>query len=325
MSQTLESFLPLAQFVIITFLVIGVVRFLKWRGIFSDEYQPVFNKLVTEIAMPAVIFTIFATSSFNIEILIPAAILFLSLIICLIIAYFICRAFHLPKKTTGSLVMVAGFGSTATLAIPVIYDTFTAVNTAYQDAIIIGTLGVAFPFFTLGVLIASYFGSDDEQTEGKILQILKDFLTTPIFISFVIGAIFAVLLSIFDIPGAFIFSDIFTHFFTIIDKSLALLVWIAIGLMLNSIRLKQFLSFLLMVVLIKMFIGPFIVFVCSGAMGVSDSTGNLLLFEAAAPSGAIAAVLAARYGCDGPLAAWMVMGTYLVALVSYPLIFLVLT
>jgi predicted permease len=43
------------------------------------------------------------------------------------------------------------------------------------------------------------------------------------------------------------------------------------------------------------------------------------------PSGAIAAVVAGRYGCDGALASALVIATYLVSLVTIPLmIFLLL-
>jgi predicted permease len=45
---------------------------------------------------------------------------------------------------------------------------------------------------------------------------------------------------------------------------------------------------------------------------------QILFLEAAIPSGAIAAVLASRYGCDGPLAAALVVATYLISLVTIP-------
>ncbi len=41
------------------------------------------------------------------------------------------------------------------------------------------------------------------------------------------------------------------------------------------------------------------------------------------PSGALAAVLAARYGCDGAIASTLVIATYVLSLVALPLILLV--
>jgi len=41
------------------------------------------------------------------------------------------------------------------------------------------------------------------------------------------------------------------------------------------------------------------------------------------PSGAIAAVVANRYGCDGPLEAGLVIATYIISLITIPLLVLI--
>ena len=219
MILSFDSFLPLYQFVAVAFLVVGVVRFLHWKGIFTDDYQPVFDRLVTELALPAIIFSTLVTSTVPPEMVVPIITLFAGLITALCIAWGICRALHLPPKTTGTLVMVSGFGSTATMAIPIVTKIFPTVTQAYEHALVIGTFGVALPFFTIGVLISSYFGTYDEYGQGHIIRVLKEFLTTPIFIAFVLGCILSILLSSYQIPGAVVFTDIFTNFFTIIYQS----------------------------------------------------------------------------------------------------------
>ena len=74
------SFIPIYQFVIIALMIVVIIRILKWKGVFTDKDQPVFDKLVTELAVPAVIFSIFATYDFSADTLFPAGILFLTLI-----------------------------------------------------------------------------------------------------------------------------------------------------------------------------------------------------------------------------------------------------
>lgn len=320
-----NSFLPLDQFVLVTFLVIGVVRFLHWRGIFTDDYQPVFDRLVTELALPAIIFLAVVTTTVSPEMVVPAIILFAGLITALCIAWGICRALHLPPKTTGTLVMVSGFGSIATMAIRLVTTTFLMVPQAYAHAEFIGTFGVGLPFFTIGVLISSYFGSYDEHGHGHIIRVLKEFLTTPIFIAFCLACIISVLLSSYQIPGADVFTDIFTHFFTIIYNSVLLLIWISIGLLLRPMRARYLLPFLVLTAGIKLLIEPALVMGYTQVAGVSYVTSVLLLFEAAIPSGALAAVMASRYGCNGPLAGWLVMGTYLLSLVTVPFVFFIFT
>jgi predicted permease len=182
---------------------------------------------------------------------------------------------------------------------------------------------VAFPFFTIGVLIASHFGAQETGRDVRISDNLKEFLGTPIFISFIAGLVAAFLMGQFRIPGAEGFADIFTHFFTIINLSLNLLIWIAIGLMLRPVRITYFLPLFLLVVCIKLLFEPMTATFFAVSAGVSSINQQILLLESSVPSGAIAAVLASRYGCESSLAGWMVVGTYLVSLITIPLVFLI--
>ena len=112
-SDDREHFLsPILQFVTTALLIIGLIRFFKWRGKFSDDDQPVFDKLVTEIALPAGIFAIITTFDFSPETLLPAGILFLALISAMVLAFLICHICHFRPAVTGTVIMVAGFGST---------------------------------------------------------------------------------------------------------------------------------------------------------------------------------------------------------------------
>lgn len=318
---TIFPFEPIYQFVIIALIIVAIIKFLNWKGIFSDDYQTVFDKIVTELAVPAVIFSIFATYDFSVDALSPACILFATLIIALIIAYIVCYFCHFPPKITGTIVMISGFGSTATMASPLLINIFSNQPDLIEKGITIGTLGVAFPFFTIGVIIASYFGAKAAGRDVRITDTLKEFLVTPIFISFIIGMVVAFFLVHLHVPGAEIFSDIFTHFFNIIYLSLNLLIWIAIGLMLRPIKMSFFLPLLLLVISIKMLFEPFVAVILARSVGLPLISQQILLLESAVPSGAIAAVLASRYGCDSSLAGWMIVGTYLACLITIPLIF----
>lgn len=322
--SAITSFEPLYQFVVIALMITAIVVILRWRGVFDESYQQVFNKLVTELGVPAVIFSIFVTQVFSIETLVPAGILFLTLLVTLSLAYGVCRVFRTGPGMTGTLVMISGFGSTATMAGVLFDDLFPFQDAIVGQGITVGTLGVAFPFFTLGVMIASHFGAKEQGRDVSVLHTLREFLVTPIFVSFILGVIVSLLLSGFKTPVSAIFVDVFTQFFTIINLSMALLIWIAIGLMLRPIHLKTLVGSLVMVVILKMLVGPLFAWICGGFAGISPMGQEILLLESAVPAGAFAAVLASRYGCDGTLAGWMVVGTYLVSLVTIPILFLLL-
>lgn len=316
--------LPLIQMVITFLLIVGIIRLLKWRGVFNDSHQPVFDRLVTELALPAVIFVSIASISFRSDWVFPALILFISLMICVLIIYGICRAFRFPAKTTGTLMIVGAFGSTATFAIPLISTIFGSGSAAVAQGITIGTLGVALPFFTFGVLIAVYFGRKEEGANHSILSTLKHFLSTPIFIAFLLGVIVSVIVSHYPVPGSTVFTDVFMGFFEVIKHSVDLLVWIAIGLMLKPINLKEFFPLLVLVVVMKMIVQPTLALFLPHTLGLPLITQQIILIESAMPSGAIAAVLADRYGCNGPLAAALVIATYLISPVTIPLLILLM-
>jgi malate permease and related proteins len=317
------SLQPIYQFVLIALIIIGSIKYLKYKGFFTDNDQSVFDKLVTELALPAVIFSSLAKLDFSISTIAPACVLFVTLLITLILAYIFCRFCKFSPPISGTIIMAAGFGSTATMASPLIYEFFSSQPDVIQKGLTIGTLGVAFPFFTLGVLIASYFGAQNTEREVRISDTLKKFFMTPIFISFIVGILLAFLLQEFRIPGTVYFVDIFTNFFTIINVSINLLIWIALGLMLRPIKIKFFIPILFVIICIKMLFEPFIATFLATSLGLSLINQHLLILENAVPSGAIAAVLASRYGCDSSLAGWIIVGTYVASLITMPLVFMI--
>ncbi len=314
----------LYRFVIAFILIVLIVRVLKRRGVFNDSHQPIFDRLVTELALPAVIFSSLATTTFRPEWVVTSGILFLAIVISGIVAYAACRALKLPSKATGSVVIVAAFGSTATFAAPFISAAYGAESIAAAQGLANGAIGVAVPFFTLGVMVAVYFGMDEGKPRHSLIAAVKEFLTTPIFIAFLLGLIVSAAITAFQIPGTGAFSAVFMGFFSVIDQSLDLLVWIAIGLVLHPLKAKAFLPLLGLVVFVKMILQPALVLSGAFAIDLPLLEQQVLFLEAAMPSGAIAAVLASRYGCDGPLAAALVIATYLASLVTIPLAMLLL-
>ena len=134
--------------------------------------------------------------------------------------------------------------------------------------------------------------------------------------------IVSAIVSHYPVPGSAVFTDIFMGFFEVIKHSVDLLVWIAIGLMLKPVTLKKFFPLLVLVVVMKMIVQPTLALFLPHTVGLPHITQQIILIESAMPSGAIAAVLADLYGCDGPLAAALVIATYLISIVTIPLLIL---
>ena len=312
--------LIISQFqLVLTFMIIlAVIWLLKRKGIFDESHQPVFDRLVTELALPAIIFSGLVSADLNTEWLVPSLIMFATIVLCGLVAYGFCRYFRLSPGKTGTIVIVAAFGSTATFASPLIEILYGAESQAVDVGLLIGNFGVAVPFFTLGVLLAFYFGAKEHEKDTRFFPVLKEFIATPIFIAFILGFIASIISSNYQIPGSDVLSDIFSTFFSQIHNSVELLVWIAIGLLLRPFDLKKLFPYLALIVIIQMMLQPAIAVIFAYLFGQSMVVQEVIFLTAAMPSGAIAAVLADRYGCDGQLAASLVICTYIISLVSLP-------
>lgn len=317
----MEHLYPLLKSVAIFFILVLFIQMLKRKGVFDNSHQPVFNRLVTELALPVTIFSTLAVSAIHPRQIVAAGIMFGSTMLCCFFSYIVCRAMRLSYRVTGSMVMLAGFGSTSTLAYPLIKQTFSGNSEAMALGLIIGEFGVCIPFFTLGVIMAAYFGGREEMKRPEVFPVIKNFFSSPIFIAFILGLI----VSQIPAASAFMKTPFWTNFFGYFNNGLEILVAISIGLMLGPIEIRSILPLLAIIALIKLVLQPLLVKGGAVIAGLSALPVEILVIEAAMPSGAVAAVIADRYGCDGPLASAIVVATYLVSLVTIPVVTVFLT
>jgi len=312
----MEQLYPLIRAVAIFFLLVIFIQILKRRGIFTTSHLPVFGRLITELVLPITIFSTMAVSRVEFQFIYAAGMyLAVSLIICGM-AYLICRFFHFSRAVTGSLVILAGFGSTSTIAYPLISQTYGAGSDAMTRALIIGEFGSAIPFFTIGVLLVAYFGQKTGGDSDVWVENLKSFVKTPIFLSLIAG------LAVSLIPplSALMASGFFSAFFAYFNNGFEMLVAITVGLMLRPVKINEILLYLAITVPLALLIMPLSVYGLATLFTIPALTREILVIEAAVPSGAIAAVMADRYGCDGPLASTIVVVAFLFSLITLPLI-----
>jgi predicted permease len=308
------------EFIGMFLVIILIVQLLKRRGIFNDSHQQVFDRLVTEFTLPAIVFGLLTTTTLRAEWALPVFLAIGAVLVAVLIAWGACRMLGVSPATTGSIIIISAFGSTYTVGTPVLEAVFGPLSEEVALGHFIGTFGYALPFFTLGILIAGYFGLREKGEYISASSFLKRFIVSPVFLAFALGLAISLLLSAFNLPGADIYNDIFTDFFIVVQHSVELLVWIAIGLLLRPVRLRTLVPLLFLVAAIQLIILPAIVFAGGYAAGLPVMQRYVAGILAAMPSGAMAAVIADRYGCDGKLAAAIVIGTYLISLVTLPLV-----
>lgn len=312
----MEHLYPLIRSIFIFFFLIVFVQILKRKGIFLPTDLPVFGRLITELILPVTIFATLSVGRIDFQLLYaPGIYLAASLLTCGL-AYVICRLLHLSDAITGAIVVLAGFGSTSTVAYPLILQTYGAQSEAMTSALIIGEFGSCIPFFSIGILILAYFGGKTQKQNVDIVSVLKAFIKTPIFISLVAGFTVSLIPPLSELMSNMYFSTIFSYF----TSGFEMIVAITIGLMIRPVAIRNVIRYIVILVPLSVIIMPLIVYALATMLNVPLITREILFIEAAVPSGAVAAVMADKYGCDGTIASVLVIVSFLASLITLPVL-----
>jgi len=302
-------------FILVALVLLALL--LRNRKILSSEHQTLFSRLVTDFALPALIFLNLSKQAFEIEKLLPALIMMGTIIIACSLGFAAAKILKMDRKSLGAFVLVSGWGSSSTLGYALIMQSFSNNTDAMQDALIISELGAGVPLFLLAIPFAMYFGR--EHTDGRgVLTSVMEFFRSPMFIALVLGIAF----SFIKLPADNFAVKTIYSLLDIIGNSLEIFTAFAVGLMLQKIPFKQLLPAIAALFLINLIAEPLIAMGGAHLFGLPRLEDEILVIEAAMPAGAIAAVVAARYGCNGGLASALIIAMYILSLVTIPLMYL---
>ena len=170
--------------------LIGLAMFLRWIGIIKEEDGQVFSKLVTQITLPALIFVSLAKTSIEWSEAFLALIMFVAEISSLVLAWVLGRAMRLSGPRQGALMLVSGFGSSSLLGYALISQVFPENAQALTEAVVVSEIGVGPALFTIGTMVAMYYGGQKVDGKARFSAALK-FFRSPIFISVVAGIVWS--------------------------------------------------------------------------------------------------------------------------------------
>ena len=304
----------LDSFVVLVALATSAI-WLRHRGTILKSQEAVFGRLVTDFALPALIFASLSAEPFTVSKLLPALLLFSSIAAVMVVAWLVGRAMGLSRPVLGSVILVSGVGSSSTLGYALIQRVFHDDPEVMTTVVAMGEFGVVLPLFTFGVALAIFFGRDEtEQT--SLWAASKPFFTSPIFYALVLG----IAASMLGIPQDHKAVRLLNDFLRLASDSLSFLVAFTIGLMLKPVAYREIAPLIALVAGLKLIVEPLIAGGLALALALSPVTRELLILEAAMPSGTLAAVLAGRYGCDGAVASAVLIATYILSLLLLPVI-----
>ncbi|MBN1322941.1 MAG: AEC family transporter [Methanotrichaceae archaeon] len=286
---------------------------LRRRAIISVGDRPLLSRLVTDVAVPAMILLQLSRQGMGAANLLALGAMLASLLILLVLSWAIGRLLKLSRPQMGSFILVSSFGNAATLGYALVLQTFPNDPRLLSEAALVAGLGSAVPAFVLGMAIAIYYGKGEGGSlRGDLMEIISSPITASLILALIVNWIHP------SLEGPL--ADVLIRLLQVIEDSLTLLVTLAIALMLRPISLRLLGISSLAVIALKLIANPLLTlfFGLNEVLPVEDI--EVLMMLAAMPSGAIVALFADRYGCDGALASALVIITFIISLVTLPLV-----
>lgn len=297
-------------------LVVVLSVSLKRKEVVKGTDVPVFTRLLTQAVLPAVIFFQFLRYPPAARHLLPILAMLIAGCCTLLAAWIIGRLLGFSRATTGALMIISSFGSSALLGYPLIQYTFANDPDAMTEAILISELAVGLPIFTLCPLVAMHFGEASENT-GSIRSTTLQYFRSPIFIAVVLGFV----MSQFHVPLASPFVVPILEAAKMVDGTLAALACLILGLQIKVGSFRRLLSIVAISSVLNMGLQPLLAYGQAVLYHLDSLESQVLILIAAMPSAVLGPVFAVQYKCEGEMASTVTFVNILLGAVAIPLVF----
>lgn len=302
--------------VVILLGLICFAAFLRHKGFIKEEHGGLFAKLVTHATLPALIFISLAKTTIVWSQAWLALIMFGAEVVALGLGWAAARALRLDRPSTGAMILVSGFGSSSLLGYALISQVFPGNTAAMTEAVVVSEIGVGPALFTIGTMIAIYYGTEGG-TPGARIKAALGFFRSPIFISVVAGLLWAG----FGLPTDGPVMSTILQAFDVTGAANTLMVTLLVGVLLHFQDIGSVALAGALVAANKLLIKPIMIWLPTLAMSVQAWEVQVLVLEAAMPSALLTVALSRTYGCNAGLASRMVFLTTLLSAVTIPIMF----
>jgi predicted permease len=312
MSHTLlvlQSVLAFATLVLICFL-------LKKFEVIREENGPLFARLVTDVALPAVIFSQLATHQISRSQLLLIVAMIVTGTVSLGVAWLAGKILKETRVHVGALMLSSSFSSSALIGYPLIQYAFPNNPEALTDAILLSELGVGLPLFTICVVVAMYFGERTGKPRS-FYQSLRDYLLSPIFVALVAG----LLASLLRLDPQQPFLAPFFKTLDMIRDALALLSCLILGIQLKYRPVRVIVPLIVVSALIQLVFQPWLGNLQAIWYQLSLEQRQVLVLESGMPSAILPLVYATRYQCAPEICASLIFFHILASLITLPSVF----
>ena len=277
---------------------------LRRKGTLTEEHSLTLARIVTELCLPAMIFVSLARQTIQLDQLEPAMVMLGLELACIALAWIISVWLKFNKAQQGAIVFCSAFGSSTFLGYVIILQMFPDTPQALSEAVLISEIGVGYPIFILGPILAAYFGSEKLDIKSQWKSSLV-FFKSPVFFALIVGSLWGYL----RLPGQN--NEFMAPIFkvcNVLASALTPLAILSVGLMFKLPHLRKMIAALTIVVLLKLILKPLIAGYLATLFGFPELWKEVLVLLAAMPPAILGAVFLRRYGGDASLASTLLLG-----------------
>lgn len=308
----MDAFYHLVKAIVVIIILYALALLMRWRRALNEEHSMVLARIVTDLCLPAMIFVTLARQSIRLHQLAPALVMLGLELTCIALAWIISVWLRFNKAQQGAVVFCSAFGSSTFLGYPIIIAMFPYKIEALTEAVLISEIGVGYPIFILGPILAAYFGSVKSDSKSKWSSSLG-FFKSPVFFALIIGLLWGV----FRLPGKD--NQFLAPMFQVchvLASALTPIAILSVGLMFRLPNVRRILVALGIVILIKLVFKPLLAGSFAVLLYFPKLWKDVLVLLAAMPPAILGAVFLRRYGGDASLASALLLAASLVSCVS---------
>jgi len=276
---------------------------------FPKQTAQALNMFALYVSLPAVIFLKVPQLHFSEDMLIPALIPWIMLVLSSLIVIFIGKLLHWSQKTIAVLLLVVPIGNTSFMGVPMVNTFFGEAGIPYL--IVYDQLGTMMIFALFGSVILAMHGCDGKL---KLSGICKQAVLFPPTLALLAGLV----LRFWPYPPALV------KLLETLGGMLTPLVMTAIGFQLTIRLSPKVMAPLGLGLAVKLVIAPLLALLGCRLLGVHGLAADVSVFEAGMPPMVTAGALAIAAGILPELAAALISLGMALSFGTLPLLYWIL-
>ncbi len=291
--------------VTLTFLIIGIV--VKRLPQFPKETGIVLNVFVIYISLPALVLLNIPTLVFSKQLLAPALIPWIMLVISCGLIFLFSKILKWEKNITGCLLLLIPLGNTSFFGIPMV-ETFFG-ESAINYALLYDQLGSFLALAIYGSFIVAIYGTNEKGS--SLIIVFKRVITFPPFIALVMAMLLRNI----------VYPDAIAQLLSVLAATLIPLVMIAVGYQLQFQLDRNLLTPMGFGLSIKLIIAPLVALLFCKLSGFKGEAAQVSIFEAGMPPMVSAGALAILANLSPTLTAALIGIGILLSFATLPILY----